>query len=84
MAIFSLLLLRVRKRRAITLEREPSKKKQMTDNKKDAKRIKSDINLNKTRTKSCPKEHKLRSKKERRRTREREKIKRHGLDMNPM
>ena len=28
--------------RAITLEREPSKKKQRTDTKKDAKRIKSD------------------------------------------
>ena len=29
-------------RRAINLEREPSKKKQRTDTKKDAKRIKSD------------------------------------------
>ena len=28
--------------RAITLEREPSKKKQRTETKKDAKRIKSD------------------------------------------
>ena len=28
--------------RAITLKREPSKKKQRTDTKKDAKRIKSD------------------------------------------
>ena len=28
--------------RAITLEKEPSKKKQRTDTKKDAKRIKSD------------------------------------------
>ena len=28
--------------RAITLERKPSKKKQITDTKKDAKRIKSD------------------------------------------
>jgi hypothetical protein len=30
--------------RAITLEREPSKKKQRNDTKKDAKRIKSDYN----------------------------------------
>ena len=31
--------------RAITLEREPSKKKQRTDTKKNAKRIKSDRNF---------------------------------------
>ena len=31
--------------RAITLEREPSKKKQRTDTIKDAKRIKSDRNI---------------------------------------
>jgi hypothetical protein len=46
MVIFSLSPLRARKSkivgRAITLEREPSKKKQRTDTKKDAKRIKSD------------------------------------------
>ena len=34
--------LRVIVGRAITLERDPSKKKQRTDTKKDAKRIKSD------------------------------------------
>ena len=38
--------------RAITLEREPSKKKQTTDTKKDAKRIKSDNFTRRNRKKS--------------------------------
>ena len=42
MVIFLLLPLRAIVGRAITLEREPSKKKQRTDTKKDPKRIKSD------------------------------------------
>ena len=46
MLIFLLSPLRARKSnkvgRVITLEKEPSKKKQRTDTKKDAKRIKSD------------------------------------------
>ena len=38
--------------RAITLEREPSKKQQRTDTKKNAKRIKSDNFTNSNREKS--------------------------------